>query len=136
MKLPAAVAPYASLLKWGLITAILFAAFAGGCSVQKGRDADAIAAKNAALENAAVALRASGDALRRQNDENAKRVAAAEREARLKADAEKVARDALADGQRKHAAAVAEWEAAGRRKPACADLLAADLFATCGVMPK
>lgn len=136
MRIPDAIAPYASLLKWGLIVAVLFAAFAGGCSVQKNRDAKTIAEKNAALTSAAVALRASGDALRRQNEANAARIREAEREAAQMAAGRKAAESAREAGEKAHAAQRAAWERAGASRPSCAALLSTDLFKTCGVRPQ
>lgn len=59
MKLPDAIAPYASLLKWALIVGLLVAVYAygrgDGREAQRKADAAAIEAKNDALRDSALA---------------------------------------------------------------------------------
>lgn len=59
-----AIAPYLSLIKLAALAVLVALAFGGGCSVQSGRDAKAMAKKDRALSEAASALRASSAILR------------------------------------------------------------------------
>lgn len=136
-------APYAALLKAGLLAVALLFAFGGGCSVQKDREAEKRTAlekrideKDAALTSAAEALRASGDALKRQSALNAERIAEAQRVAGQLQAGEQAAREALAAGEKRHAAERAAWQRARKAKPDCEALLTTDLLQVCGVMPK
>lgn len=64
MKLPDAIAPYATLLKWGLIALLCLGLFGTGCSVQKGRDAEKLAKADRAIDLRTDALHAAATALR------------------------------------------------------------------------
>ena len=141
-----ALAPYASAIKAiafaVAVTLIASVSFAGGCSVQKGREADARKAleqRNAsqaqALRNAATALRASGDALDEVGRQAAAAAARADLESRELAKAGQVALDAQKTAE-KRAAALAKQLDDVRRKPDCALLQDMDLEVVCKFKPR
>lgn len=78
-----ALTPYLLWIKLGGLALALLMAFFGGCHVQKGRDAETMAAKDQALGAAAASLRGSAKALRDVNAEAARRIKAAEEAARI-----------------------------------------------------
>lgn len=65
MKLPDAIAPYATLLKWILIALLALGLFGSGCSVQKSRDAEKLAKADRAIDLRTEALHAAATALRK-----------------------------------------------------------------------
>lgn len=96
---PDPIRPYLSLVKLGLLVALLGASMLGGCRWQASRDADKLAAKdaviaerNAALQAAADALRGAGAAIRTVNAQAEANVLAAMEQARRGADAAAAAR--------------------------------------------
>lgn len=96
---------------------------------------DKVAAKDAALANAAAVLRASSDALRAINAEADARIKLADDQARTATQAALVLSDANDEIRKRAEKEVARW-AKAKRIPACADLLNADLLKTCGVPPR
>jgi hypothetical protein len=129
MKLPDAIAPYASLLKWGLIAALLLGTFVSGCSHGRAQSAQAIAKKNAALLDAAAALRASQSALQAVNNNAKAEQAAAKVQAKRAAAAEQRANEAADRLVRKYAQIEHEIELA-KRDPECKRALEASTCAT------
>lgn len=136
MKLPTALDPYGLLIKLGIVVVVLLLAFAGGCHVQKGRDAEKLAKKEAALQASETSLRAAASALRRQNEENDKRIKAAEYQASMAAKAE-LAADAEAKRQAS-LLAKAEKDFArklliAQRRPNCKLWLETNVEQVCGL---
>lgn len=67
MRLPDAIAPYASLVKWLLIVLLLAATFVGGCNHGKAKSAQVIADKDIALLKASGQLQDASNALNTVN---------------------------------------------------------------------
>ena len=122
-------------IKIGAVALVLALTFRAGCTVQRDRDAATIAGKDAALTNAANALRASGAAIREINAEAERRIAEAERLAGAAIDAGKVAEAARIQAMAESERFAADLDKAKKRRPACAELAASliDLEAVCGV---
>jgi septal ring factor EnvC (AmiA/AmiB activator) len=140
VKLPAAIAPYALALKWGLIALLCLGFLGVGCSWQKARDAGTIeklrgevGRKSDALRAASDSLAATAEAIRKQNAENERRRKGAEAEAKRLEDAREAARAALARIETEHNAEREKWERARRARPDCDALLKTDIYAACGV---
>lgn len=134
-----AIAPYALLIKVGLVLAVLLAAFAGGCSVQKRFDAGELAKKDTALAKAAGDLRltqkaldAAATVLTEVNAETERQVKAADKRAKDAERAKRIAQaaaDRLKRRQQTFEAAVVD----ARRDAACNALLNTDLQEVCGL---
>jgi hypothetical protein len=125
--------PYLPIAWLLLAVALLFGGCSWGKSIQAGKSAATIARKDKALTAAHLSLKAAADALRAQNADNQRRVAEAERAARLAGQAE-----GLAQAQARAATAAADayqrgLDTAARRKPACEALLRMDVRKECGL---
>jgi hypothetical protein len=140
--IPTPLAPYVVWLKVGALALVIGLAMAGGCSVQKARDADqrhalemTIAGKDQAIAAAATALRGSGAAIREINAEAAREVAAADAESKAFADAANVATTARVAAEKRAAALDDQFTRAQRAKPACDDLArtVVDMEGVCGI---
>ena len=128
--------PYLLWIKLGAAGLVIALAFDGGCRMQAARDAGKLAKKDQALEAAAVALRASGAALREINEEAERRIKLAEDVAQAAAQAGLLLADQHDRDVRNQAELAKQIEAAKRRRPACADLLKANLEVSCGFKPR
>jgi hypothetical protein len=125
--------PASLLSKLGIALLALLIGFFGGCHVQKGRDADKLAAKDAALKASAISLGAAADALRAQNDANARAIAESKARERAAEAARGVAEQALAIEQKRAETYADRLAAAAARRPGCKALLLTDVRQTCGL---
>jgi hypothetical protein len=91
-----------------------------------------IAKKDKALTDAAVSLRAAGNALNAQNKENARRIAAAE-QAKRDSDQAKLAADQAADQMAAQIAGFGRRLEQARKNPPCAVLLNTNVAKVCGL---
>lgn len=96
---------------------------------------DKVAAKDAALEAAATNLRQSAAALREVNAEAARRIKAADDQAKAAGDVAKILSQATDAMKRQHKIDEAAWKKAVRN-PDCMLLLTTDLSRVCGVSPR
>lgn len=130
------VAPYLLWIKGAAVVIAAVLVFHAGTTVQQNRDGTLMARKDAALGSAAIALRGAAAALREINVEAARRIKAAEDEAKAAAEAGKVAQAAKAKAEKESERFAAEVDRAKARKPGCADLLKQSLEASCGLSPR
>lgn len=128
MRIPDAIAPYASLLKWGLIALLAGGLFIGGCqhgkSRQYAKDQKAIEAADGRANAAAMQASILAETLRGIDDETA------QREAQAKADAQRAAAAAqraeqAAKAARAELAAIEADIAKAKRNPDCRQALEA-----------
>lgn len=124
--------PYAWLAVAVIVASLLTGVWLHGRHTGTESMRDKIAAKDVALGAAASALRASKAAILEINDEAAKRIQLAADQAKAANEAALVLDDANKAAAKRAKADAGRW-AAAKRKPACADLLSADLLKTCGV---
>lgn len=127
------IRPYLPIAWLLLAVALLFGGCSWGRGIERGKSAAAIARKDKALAAAHTSLQAAAGALRQQNADNKRRVAEAERAAKLAGQAE-----GLAQAQRNAANAAADayrrgLDTAARRKPTCDALLRMDVRKECGL---
>jgi len=103
-----------------------------GARQQASADSALIAKKNIALTNAALQLKAAGDALRAQDVANAQRIKDAEQATR-DANAAKKDADKAADRMAAQIAGFGKRLDAARKNPPCAVLLSTDVAKVCGL---
>lgn len=125
--------PYGQMLKWGGVAAVLLAAFIGGCRTQKKMDKAEISRAETALQASGAALAAASSAIVDINQEAERRLAEAKRQQKASAEAAKVADAAKHDAEARAQRFSDKLSQAAKRKPDCAQLLAMDLEAVCGV---
>ncbi len=99
---------------------------------QKAADANVIAGKDKQLRADAASLSAAANALRAQNEENVRRVAAAE-QAKRDSDQAKLAADAAADEMAVTIAGFGKRLEHARQNPPCAVLLNTNVAKVCGL---
>lgn len=116
--------------RWFVLAALVAGAFVGGCAWKGGRVAQQLAEKDAALDAAAVALDAAAEAIKKQNADNARRIAEAKAGEQRAEEARKVA-DAAAAAEGARAESYRRKLDAAKRNPDCATLLAIDVAKVC-----
>lgn len=126
----------AFLLRVGIVAVLLGVGFFGGCTVQKRLDSADIERKNTALSSASSALLSAKSAIEEINREADKRLAESKKQESEARAAEKLAREANEFSAKRADAFEKRLAKAGKSKPDCAQLLAMDLEAVCGVRSK
>lgn len=122
------------LLLKGVAAALLMAiGLFGGCSLQKRLDSAEIERKNTALSSASSALLSAKSAIEEINREAYKQLAESKKQESEARAAEKLAREANEFSAKRADAFEKRLAKAGKSKPDCAQLLAMDLEAVCGV---
>ena len=127
-----ALKPYMIYIKIALAAIILSVAFAGGCKVQKGIDAEEISSMKSKLTDAAGQLRAAAKALRDQNTANKAYMDKQAERRKEEADAVAVALEAEKKAKKRAKAFQSQYEHA-MKNPTCAALLNADINKVCGL---
>lgn len=126
------IKPYLPIIGLMLMLVFLFGGCSWGKSIQKAKNADIIAKKDVALQNAATALMASKAAIEEINAEAALRIKAAQDQATAAGNAATVLEARKKEAERERDAFERQL-AKARRKPDCAALFDADIAKTCGV---
>ncbi len=132
MRMPDAIAPYASLIKWALIGIILSSVFIGGCQHGKNKSAEKLAKKDALIVAITNSLNGATKVFKSIEQEADRRIA---QDKKSKADAKKAGdvADAELKEAKKRIAAFEYRLQQSKRKPACKALLEMNVEDVCAL---
>lgn len=127
------IRPYLPLVGLLVAVVLLFGGCSWGKSIQTGKTAEKVATLKQSLVDAQTSLKAAAKALRAQNADNKRRIAEAERTAKVAGRVEGYA-EAMETRAHKVADAYAKGlRDAARRSPDCDALLKSDVLQVCGL---
>ena len=132
LRIPDAIAPYASMIKWALIGIILSSVFIGGCQHGKNKSAKKIAEKDQLIADITRSLKGAVAVFKKIEIEADRRIAA---DKKSKTDAKKAGDVAAAELKeaKKRIAAFEYRLQQSKRKPACKALLEMNVEDVCAL---